>query len=31
MASTPVEVKKGVPAGTPDLWQSFHDEMDRLF
>jgi HSP20 family protein len=31
MASTPVEVKKNVPARTPDLWQSFHDEMDRLF
>jgi HSP20 family protein len=31
MASTPVEVKKGVPARTPDLWQSFHDEMDRVF
>ena len=31
MANTPVEVKKTVPARTPDLWQSFHDEMDRLF
>lgn len=31
MANTPVEVKKDVPARTPDLWQSFHDEMDRLF
>ena len=31
MASTPVEVKKNVAARTPDLWQSFHDEMDRLF
>jgi len=31
MASKPVEVKKNVPARTTDLWQSFHDEMDRLF
>jgi len=31
MAKTPVEVKKNVPARTADLWQSFHDEMDRLF
>jgi len=31
MANTPVEVKKSVPARRPDLWQSFHDEMDRLF
>ncbi|HWB49119.1 MAG TPA: Hsp20/alpha crystallin family protein [Stellaceae bacterium] len=31
MADTPVEVKKNAPARTPDLWQSFHDEMDRLF
>jgi len=31
MANTPVEVKKDAPARTPDLWQSFHDEMDRLF
>jgi HSP20 family protein len=30
MANTPVEVKKNVPARTPDLWQPFH-EMDRLF
>lgn len=31
MASTPVEVKKNAPARTPDLWQSFRDEMDQLF
>ncbi|HTW53985.1 MAG TPA: Hsp20/alpha crystallin family protein [Stellaceae bacterium] len=31
MAKTSVEVKKNVPARAPDLWQSFHDEMDRLF
>ncbi len=31
MANTPVEVKKNVPARTPDLWRSFHDEMDRVF
>jgi HSP20 family protein len=33
MASTPVEVKKTTtPAPrTPDVWQSFRSEMDRLF
>jgi len=31
MARTPVEVKKNVPAHTPDVWHSFHDEMNRLF
>lgn len=31
MASNRVEVKKNLPARTPDLWQSFHDEVDRLF
>jgi len=31
MASTPVEVKKAVPARTPDAWRSFRDDMDRLF
>jgi len=31
MANTPVEVKKNVPAHAPDLWRSFHDEIDRLF
>ncbi|HZT88012.1 MAG TPA: Hsp20/alpha crystallin family protein [Stellaceae bacterium] len=31
MASTPVEVKKATPAPAPDLWQSFRQEMDRLF
>ena len=29
---TPVEVKKAAPpARTPDVWQSFRGEMDRLF
>jgi len=31
MAQTPVEVKKATPASTPDVWQSFRGEMDRLF
>lgn len=31
MAQTPVEVKKTTPARTPDVWQSFRGEMDRLF
>ncbi len=32
MATTPVEVKKTVPAPTtPDAWRSFRTEMDRLF
>lgn len=31
MAQTPVEVKKAAPAHTPDVWQSFRGEMDRLF
>jgi HSP20 family protein len=32
MAQTPVEVKKTTtPARTPDVWQSFRSEMDRLF
>ena len=31
MANAPVEVKKSGPARRPDLWQSFHDEMDQLF
>jgi HSP20 family protein len=31
MANTPIEVKKNVPARTPDLWQSFHNEIDKLF
>lgn len=33
MASTPVEVKKTVPAPAPaaDPWHSFRGEMDRLF
>jgi HSP20 family protein len=32
MVKTPVEVKKAaVPARTPDAWQSFRNEMDRLF
>ena len=33
MASTPVEVKKAMPAPTttPDVWRSFRSEMDRLF
>jgi HSP20 family protein len=33
MADVPVEVKKAPPAqtATPDIWQSFRGEMDRLF
>ena len=31
MASTPVEVKKADPTSTPDIWQTFRTEMDRLF
>jgi HSP20 family protein len=33
MADLPVEVKKAPPAPTttPDIWQSFRGEMDRLF
>jgi HSP20 family protein len=33
MAEVPVEVKKAPPAQTnlPDVWQSFRNEMDRLF
>jgi HSP20 family protein len=33
MAEVPVEVKKAPPAQTttPDVWQSFRSEMDRLF
>lgn len=31
MAKTPVEVKKSVPARAPDAWQSFRQEMDRVF
>jgi len=32
MATTPVEVKKSVPAPTPpDAWRSLRTEMDRLF
>jgi HSP20 family protein len=33
MASTPVEVKKATPAkaSVPDTWQSFRNEMDRVF
>ena len=33
MAMTPVPVKPAAPApmGTPDIWQSFHTEMDRIF
>jgi HSP20 family protein len=43
MADTAVEVKKTTPAAaaptpaipaparTPDIWRSFHDEMDRMF
>jgi HSP20 family protein len=33
MAEVPVEVKKTQPAQTslPDVWQSFRNEMDRLF
>ncbi len=31
MAKTPVEVKKTAPPPTPDVWQSFRHEMDRVF
>ena len=31
MAKVPVEVKKATPAPTPDPWQSFRSEIDRLF
>ncbi|MBV8334748.1 MAG: Hsp20/alpha crystallin family protein [Alphaproteobacteria bacterium] len=33
MADVPVEVKKTAPAQTslPDVWQSFRNDMDRLF
>jgi HSP20 family protein len=31
MAQTPVEVKRTPPARVPDSWQSFRNEMDRLF
>jgi HSP20 family protein len=31
MAQTAVEVRKPTPARTPDVWQSFRGEMDRLF
>jgi HSP20 family protein len=32
MATTPVEVKKSVPApAAPEAWRSFRTEMDRLF
>ena len=31
MAQTPVEVKKTVSPRAPDVWQSFRNEMDRLF
>ena len=31
MAKAPVEVKKSTPARTPDAWDSFRNEMDRLF
>jgi HSP20 family protein len=34
MAETPVEVKKATPlarAAVPDVWQSFRNEMDRMF
>ncbi len=33
MADVPVEVKKAPPAQTnvPDVWQSFRNEMDRVF
>lgn len=33
MADAPVEVKKAPPAQTttPDIWQSFRGEIDRLF
>ncbi len=31
MAQVPVEVKKSTPTPTPDAWQSFRSEMDRLF
>jgi HSP20 family protein len=33
MVQTPVEVRKATPArsSTPDVWQSFRGDMDRLF
>jgi HSP20 family protein len=31
MATNSIEVKKSVPARSPDPWRSLHDEMDRLF
>jgi len=31
VAQVPVEVKKTTPAPTPDPWQSFRGEMNRLF
>lgn len=31
MPQTPVEVKKATPARTPDVWQSFRRDLDRLF
>lgn len=33
ITTTPIDVKKGAPARTtsPDLWQSFRTDMDRLF
>ncbi len=31
MADAPVEVKRTVPARTPDVFRSFRNEMDRLF
>lgn len=33
MATTPVPAKQSSPApvGPPDIWRSFHAEMDRLF
>ncbi len=31
MAQTPVAVKKAATARTPDSWQTFRSEMDRLF
>jgi HSP20 family protein len=30
MTKVPVEVTKGSPAPTPDVWQSFRHEMDRV-
>jgi len=31
MAKTQVEVRKTTPARTPDVWQAFRSEMDRVF